>query len=502
MNPLILIILDGWGIRKEKEGNAILLADTPNFDRLHNNFPSTQLKTHGTNVGLMEGMMGGSEVGHLDIGAGRVVVQNVARINQMIKDGSFFKDPTLLAALENVKENNSALHLMGLLSDAGVHSIDNHLYALLELASEKKIKKVFVHAFTDGRDTPIRSAEKYIKRLQKKINKYKTGKIATIIGRYYAMDRDKRWQRIKRAYRALSEGKGRRVGDALSGLKTAYKDGESDEFIKPIIVDGFSGIKDGDSVIFFNYRADRARQLTKALVEPGFDHFKREKKKIFFVGMTRYYKKMPASYLLETREVQKTIGEVLSKKGMRQLRIAETEKYAHVTYFLNGMKEKAFPKEDRILVPSPKVATYDLQPEMSAPEITEKLLEAIKKDKYSVIFLNFANPDMVGHTGDLEAAIKAVETVDDCLGKIVELILGKKGTAVITADHGNAEEMISSETKEALSEHSKNPVPFIIVSDKKYKLKKGKLANIAPTLLELLGVEKPKEMTAQSLIKN
>ncbi|MBD3208639.1 MAG: 2,3-bisphosphoglycerate-independent phosphoglycerate mutase [Candidatus Nealsonbacteria bacterium] len=501
MNPLILIILDGWGIREEKEGNAILLADTPNFDRLHKNFSSTQLKTHGTNVGLMEGMMGGSEVGHLDIGAGRVVVQNVARINQMIKEGSFLKDPTLLAAVKNVKENNSALHLMGLLSDAGVHSIDKHLYALLELASEKKIEKVFVHAFTDGRDTPIRSAEKYIKRLQEKIKKHKTGKIATIIGRYYAMDRDKRWQRTKRAYRALIQGKGKKAEDALSGLKVAYKDGESDEFIKPIIVDGFSGIKDGDSVIFFNYRADRARQLTKALVEPGFDHFEREKKEIFFVGMTRYYKEMPASYLLETREVQNTIGEVLSKEGMRQLRIAETEKYAHVTYFLNGMKEKPLPKEDRILVPSPKVATYDLQPGMSAPEITEKLLEAIKKDKYSVIFLNFANPDMVGHTGDLKAAIKAVETVDECLGRIVALILEKKGTAVITADHGNAEEMINIETKEALSEHSKNPVPFIIVSDKKYKLKKGKLADIAPTLLELLGIEKPKEMTAQSLIK-
>lgn len=500
MKPLILIILDGWGLSSKRQGNAVALADTPNFDRLQKEYPFTQLITHGSEVGLMEGMMGGSEVGHLDIGAGRVVPQNVTRINKMIEEGPFFNHPVLLKAVEQVKKNNSSLHLMGLLSDAGVHSYDGHLYALLKMAAEQDISSVWIHVFADGRDTPIKSVKAYINKLQQKIKKHNTGKIATVTGRYYAMDRDQRWQRTEKAYRALVEAKGKRFDDALSGVDSAYQRGETDEFINPIIINNFSGIEKGDCAILFNYRADRARQLVKAFVEPEFNRFKREKKDILFVGMTEYYQGMPALHIMDSRKVEKTIGEVLSEKGIPQLRVAETEKYAHVTYFLNGMREEPFPLEDRILVPSPKVETYDLKPEMSAPKVTEKLIEAINKDKYQVIFLNFANADMVGHTGDLKAAIKAVETVDDCLGRIVKLIQQKKGTAVVTADHGNAEEMIDPESGKPLSEHSTNPVPFIIVSENKYKLKKGKLANIAPTLMDLLGLEKPEQMTAQSLI--
>ena len=502
MRPLILIIMDGWGIRKDKQGNAIALAKTPNFDNLKEKYSYTELKTSGTDVGLMKGMMGNSETGHLNIGAGRIVFQDILRINDSIADNSFFKNSAFLEAIKNVKKKKSTFHLMGLLSDAGVHSYDKHLYALLRLAFEYNLKKVMIHVFTDGRDTPIKSAEKYIKRLEKEIKKYKIGKIATIIGRYFAMDRDNRWQRTKKAYFCLSQGRGRRVKSALEGIKLAYQNGETDEFIKPTIVGDFNGIKDNDSIIFFNFRSDRPRQLVKAFVEPKFNKFKRRKLRLTFVCMTEYYKGMKAKSAFKKIKLKNILAEILSKKNISQLRIAETEKYAHVTFFFNGLREKPFLREDRILVPSPKVATYDLKPEMSAIKVTNSVIKAIRRNKYQVIILNFANPDMVGHTGNLKAAIKAIETVDKCMGKIVKAIRKKDGIAIITADHGNVEYMIDQKSKEALSEHTTNPTPFIIVSDKKYKLRKGRLADIAPTMLELLRIKKPKEMTGKSLIVN
>lgn len=501
MKPLILIIMDGWGIRKKREGNAVALARTPNFDRLKKKYPYNELKAAGKAVGLMKGMMGNSETGHLNIGAGRIVPEDVVRINKSISNKSFFKNRAFLRAIENVKRKNSTLHLMGLLSDAGVHSLDLHLYALLKLVTQHKLKKVMIHLFTDGRDTPIKSAKKYLKKLEKEIKKYKTGKIATIIGRYYAMDRDNRWQRTEKAYFCLAKAKGVKVKTALEGIRKAYQKGETDEFLKPIVVADFQGIKNDDSVIFFNYRPDRSRQLVKAFLEPRFNKFKRgQKLKLKFVCMTKYYKEIEALIAFEHFKLKNIFGEVISKKGISQLRIAETEKYSHVTFFFNALREKPFPKEDRILIPSPKVATYDLKPEMSANKVTKAVIKAIKSEKYKVIILNFANPDMVGHTGNLKAAIFAIETVDKCLGRVVKAIQDQKGIAIITADHGNAEYMIDPKTKEALSEHSTNPVPLIIVSDKNYALKKGKLADIAPTMLKILGIKKPKEMTGICLI--
>ncbi len=500
MNPLVLIILDGWGISSCKKGNAILLAKTPNIDSFKKKNSYTELEASGVHVGLSKGMMGGSEVGHLNIGAGRVVIQNVIRINQMIKNRGFFKNPAFLKAVRNVKRNNSTLHLMGLLSDAGVHSHEDHLYALLKLAKQHKLKKVMIHVFADGRDTSIKSVTKYIKRLEKQIKKYKTGKIATITGRYYAMDRDNRWKRTKKAYLGITEAKGLKVKTVLAGINQAYKKGQTDEFIEPIIIDGFEGIKNRDSAIFFNYRSDRPRQLVMAFTEKRFRGFKRKRKNLSFVCMTKYYKKLSAFVALSQLKVEKTLGEVLSKKGLYQLRISETEKYAQVTYFLNGMIEKPFKKEDRVLIPSPKVPTYDLKPEMSALKTTKEVLKKIKLDKYKVIIINFANSDMVGHTGNLKAAILSVKVVDECVGKIVKLVKSKKGIVLITADHGNAEEMINLKTNQPLSEHTKNPVPFIIVSDKKYLLRKGSLSNISPTILKLLDIKKPKEMTAKDLI--
>ena len=500
MNPLVLIILDGWGISSRKKGNAILLAKTPNIDSLKKKNSYTELEASGVHVGLNKGMMGGSEVGHLNIGAGRVVIQNVIRVDNMIKNGDFFKTPALLQAIRNIKKNNSTLHLMGLLSDAGVHSHENHLYVLLKLAKKHNLKKVMIHVFADGRDTPIKSVSKHIKRLEKQIKRYEAGKIATIIGRYYAMDRDNRWKRTKKAYFGLIEARGLKAKTALVGINQAYKEGQTDEFIEPIIVDGFEGIKDGDSAVFFNYRSDRPRQLVMAFTEKRFSGFKRKRKNLSFVCMTKYYKKLSALVVLPQLKVEKTLGEVLSKEGLYQLRISETEKYAHVTYFFNGMTEKPFKKEDRILIPSPKVATYDLKPEMSALKITKAVLKTIKLDKHKVIIINFANTDMVGHTGNLKAAIFAAKVVDECVGKIVRLISSKKGVILITADHGNAEEMINLKTNKPLSAHTKNPVPFIIVSDEKYILRKGSLSNITPTILKLLDIKKPKEMTAKDLI--
>lgn len=492
--------MDGWGIRKSKEGNAVAIAKTPNFDNFKKKYSYTELKAAGTAVGLMKGMIGNSETGHLNIGAGRVVSQVIRRINNSITDKSFFKNTAFLKAIENVKRNDSTLHLMGLLSDAGVHSYDRHLYALLTLASLYKLKKVMIHIFTDGRDTAIKSAEKYIRKLEKKIKNHKTGEIATIVGRYYAMDRDSRWDRTKRAYFALTGAKGTKVKTPFEGIKKAYEKGQTDEFIKPLITGNFKGMKNKDSVIFFNYRSERARQLTKAFIEPKFNNFKRKKIKLTFVCMVEYYNGMKAQSAFKELKLRNIFGEVISKKNIRQLRIAETEKYAHVTFFFNGLREEPFPKEDRILIPSPKVATYDLKPEMSAGKVTDVALAAIKSERHQVIILNFANPDMVGHTGNLTAAIKAVETVDKCVGRIVKVIRDKDGVALITADHGNVEHMIDPKTKESLSAHTTNPVPFMIISDTQYTLRKGELGDIASTMLQLLKIEKPKEMTGRSLI--
>ena len=495
MKPLILIILDGWGIRKQKKGNAIKLGKTPNFDKLKREYPYTELRAAEKAVGLLPGMMGNSETGHLNIGAGRIISQDVVRINNSIKNKSFFNNKSLLKAVNNVKKNNSTLHIMGLLSPAGVHAYVPHLYALIRLAAQHKLKKVLIHIFTDGRDTPIKSAKGFIKYLLKQIKRYKTGKIATIIGRYYAMDRDNRWNRTKIAYEALAQAKGTRINNILKGINLSYKKGETDEFIRPLIIDDFKGIKDKDSIIFFNYRADRPRQITKAFIEQRFNKFKRKRLNIVFVCMTEYYKGTP-NIAFKTLVIKNNLGEVISKKGLKQLRIAETEKYAHVTFFFNSEIEKPFNGEDRILIPSPKVATYDLKPEMSAYKITNRLIREINKDKYEVIILNFANADMVGHTGYLKPAIKAVEVVDECLGKVVKKIQSKNGTAIIIADHGNAENMHGKKS----STHTTNPVPFIIVSDKKYLLRKGILADIAPTILKLLNIKKPKEMTGKVLI--
>lgn len=499
MKTLILIILDGWGLSKKRKGNAVFLAKTPNFDYFKKIFPNSELKASGTAVGLLKGMMGNSETGHLNIGAGRIVSQDVVRISQSIRDKSFFTNQAFLKAIENVKKKNSVLHLIGLLSDAGVHSYNSHLFGLLKLASQHNLKKVAIHIFTDGRDTGIKSAKRYIQELNNQIKKYKTGKITTIIGRYYSMDRDNRWERTEKAYWAIAKAKGRRIKTSLNGIEKSYSLGETDEFIKPLILRDYQGMEDTDSVIFFNFRSDRPRQLTQAFVDKSFNKFKRKKLKLIFVCMKEYYKGMNALSAFKTQKFKNILGEVISKNNIRQLRIAETEKYAHVTFFFNALREKPFPKEKRILISSPKVATYDLKPEMSIFQVTKSVLKEINSKKYNLIVLNFANADMLGHTGKLKATIKAVEAVDKCLGKIANLVIRENGIALITADHGNAEEMIDLSANKPISKHSTNPVPFIIVSKKNYVLRNGALCDIAPTILKLLGLKKPKEMTGGCL---
>ncbi|MBD3204567.1 2,3-bisphosphoglycerate-independent phosphoglycerate mutase [Candidatus Woesearchaeota archaeon] len=500
--PIVLVIRDGYGINPHKKGNATKLAETPVSDSLIKNYPHSKLDPHGLAVGLPEGFQGSSEVGHLNIGAGRVVYQSLVRINKKIESGEFFKNKTLLKAIDYAKKNNSRIHLMGLVQDQGVHAHQDHLYALLKLCRDKNFKKVLIHFFSDGRDTPPRSAEKYLKELKQKIKEYSTGKIASIIGRYYAMDRDNRWKRTKLAYDAIASGKARTADSAEKAIKKAYENTENDEFIKPTIIKDYKGIKKNDVIIFFNYRYDRTRQLTKAFIEPDFDKFKTKDIRIKFVAMMPYYKDLPCDVVFVEQKIKNNLGTVLSKKGLKQLRISETEKYAHVTFFFNSQIEKPYKREDRILVSSPKVATYDLKPEMSVYKITEKLIPEIKKDKYDFILVNLVNGDMVGHTGVLEAAIKGVEAVDVCLGKIRDTVKEKKGILVITADHGNCEEMIDYETGKILTAHTTNLVDFILVSDelKNKKLKNGKLADIAPTILEIMNIKKPKEMTGESLI--
>ena len=501
-----LIILDGWGIGNDYEGNAIKRAKTPNFDVLMRKFPNTVLSCSGYDVGLPKGQMGNSEVGHLNIGAGRIVYQDFTRITKAIEEGEIDKNEAINSAFEFVKKNNSTLHFIGLLSDGGVHSHNTHLYSLLELSKKNGIDDVAIHCITDGRDVSPTSSPNYIKALKKKIKSLNVGRIATIMGRYYAMDRNKQWDRIELAYNAMVKAEGEKFKEPLEAIKMSYLSGVTDEFIKPLLIENESGnvstIKDNDAVIFFNFRPDRARQITRAFVDEEFDNFNRQKVNVKYVCMTMYDKTIEnVEIAFKPHYVKNTLGEYLSNNGYKQLRAAETEKYAHVTYFFNGEIEEPFKHETRILIPSPDVPTYDLKPEMSAFELKEMIMEELEKDMYQVMIINFANPDMVGHTGDIEAAIKAVEAVDKCLGEIVNFIIRADGTALITADHGNCEEMLDPANLSKLTAHSTNKVPFIVVKNtKNFKLQEGILADIAPTMLELMGLEKPVEMTGKSLI--
>ncbi|AKL94703.1 2,3-bisphosphoglycerate-independent phosphoglycerate mutase GpmI [Clostridium aceticum] len=506
--PVALIILDGFGIREKTLGNAIKSANLPNFNKFINNYPHTQIEASGMAVGLPEGQMGNSEVGHLNIGAGRIVYQELTRISKEIREGDFLKNQNLLDAISHAKRNDKKLHLMGLVSDGGVHSHTEHLYALLEMAKKQGLEKVYVHCFLDGRDTPPQSAKGFIEELVEKMKEIGVGRIATISGRYYAMDRDKRWERTKLAYDALTVGKGRLAENPVAAVEMAYALEETDEFVLPTVIPDAEGlidtIEENDSIIFFNFRPDRARQMTRALMDKDFDGFVRDKGffSLYYVTMTLYDKSIEnVNIAYKPQSFVNTLGEYVSAKGLKQLRIAETEKYAHVTYFFNGGVETANPGEDRKLIQSPQVATYDLKPEMSAEEVTEELLKELDKDQYDLIVLNYANPDMVGHTGIVEAVIKALEKVDDCLGRIVEKILEKGGSAIVTSDHGNSEELIDEVNGTPVTAHTTNPVPLILIGHGGVKLREdGKLCDIAPTLLELMGLEQPIEMTGNTLI--
>lgn len=503
----MLMILDGFGENLNNEGNAVNLAKKPNIDKLRKICPVSHIDASGAAVGLPDGQMGNSEVGHTNIGAGRIVYQKLTKITKSIEDGDFFSIPEFTEAIENVKKNNSKLHIMGLLSDGGVHSHQRHLYGLLELAKRKGLdNNVFIHAFMDGRDTLPASGEGYIQELQEKMKEKGVGKIATLSGRYYAMDRDKRWDRVEKAYNAIVRGEGVLAKDPIQAIEESYQQEIFDEFVVPTVITDandqpLAKIESGDSVIFFNFRPDRARQLTRAIVDDKFDGFKTDKLDIDFVCMTEYDDTMPnVKIAFKPEELTNTFGEVVSKLGKKQLRIAETEKYAHVTFFFNGGREEPYPGEDRILVNSPKVATYDLQPEMSAYEVTEKVVEAINSEKYDTIILNFANTDMVGHTGNIDAAIKAVEAVDKCVGEIVEAVQKQNGVLLITADHGNAEQMIDYQTGEPLTSHTTNLVPLILVGMENVELKDGRLCDLTPTMLDIMEEQKPKEMTGESLL--
>jgi 2,3-bisphosphoglycerate-independent phosphoglycerate mutase len=507
----MLMILDGWGDCSAKDFNAVICGNTPNFSRLRQTYPYTRLLTSGEAVGLPAGQMGNSEVGHLNIGAGRVVYQDLTRIDKAIRDGELFANPVLNQAMDEVKRNGSALHLMGLLSDGGVHSHTRHLFALLEMARRKGLDRVFVQAYLDGRDVPPSSALEYIDALEAKMRERGVGRIASVGGRYWGMDRDKRWDRVEKHYRAFVLGEGLKAASARQAVEESYQREETDEFVKPTLVTGEDGqpigtMNDGDAIIFFNFRADRAREITRALVEGDFDSFPRPRwPNLFYVCMTQYDATIPAPVAYPPQNLVNTLGEVLAARGMKQLRIAETEKYAHVTFFFNGGVEEPNPGEDRALIPSPKVATYDLKPEMSAGEVTERVLEEIAADKYDVIIMNYANADMVGHTGVMEAAVRAVGFLDGCLGRVVDQVLERGGAVLVTADHGNAEEMRDPETGEPHTAHTSSPVPFILVDPDLVGAKLrdgGALEDIAPTMLRLLEIPQPAEMTGRDLIES
>ncbi|WP_315067879.1 2,3-bisphosphoglycerate-independent phosphoglycerate mutase [uncultured Clostridium sp.] len=506
--PVMLMILDGFGVAPKSEGNAVSLAKKPNLDKFIEKYPNSMLQASGLEVGLPEGQMGNSEVGHLNIGSGRIVYQELTRITKAISDGDFFENEALKLAMSNAK-NGAALHLMGLLSDGGVHSHLEHLKGLLEFAKKEGIQNVYVHAFMDGRDVPPSSGKEFIEKTEKMMAEIGVGKIATISGRYYAMDRDNRWERVELAYNALVLGEGETAASAVEAIDKSYKDNKTDEFVLPTVItengSPIANIKNGDSVVFFNFRPDRAREITRAINDKEFAGFKRETLSLTFITMTQYDKTLEGVHVAYSPQtLTNTLGEYVSSKGLNQLRIAETEKYAHVTFFFNGGVEKENPGEDRKVIPSPKVATYDLKPEMSAYEVTEELLSRLDSDKYDMIILNFANPDMVGHTGIVEAAVKAIEAVDECVGNIVNKILEKDGCVFITADHGNAETMIDFSTGNPFTAHTTHPVPFVWVANdtEGKKLNDGKLADIAPTMLIQLGLEVPAEMTGENLIVN
>lgn len=506
--PTALIILDGFALRDEEKGNAVKHAKKPNFDRYWNEFPHATLQASGEAVGLPEGQMGNSEVGHLNIGAGRIVYQSLTRVNVAIREGEFEKNETLVAAVKHAKEKGTSLHLFGLLSDGGVHSHIEHLYALLRLAKKEGLEKVYIHGFLDGRDVAPQSAEQYLKELNEKIEEYGVGEIATLSGRYYSMDRDKRWERVEKAYRAMVYGEGPSYTSTEECVKDSYENGVYDEFVLPSVITKEDGspvatIKDEDAVIFYNFRPDRAIQISNTFANEDFRSFDRGEKhpkNLHFVCLTHFSETVNGYVAFKPVNLDNTLGEVLSQNNLKQLRIAETEKYPHVTFFMSGGREAEFPGEKRILIDSPKVATYDLKPEMSAYEVTDALLAEIEGDKQDAIILNFANPDMVGHSGMLEPTVKAIETVDECLGKIVDAILAKGGTAIITADHGNSDEVVTLEGN-PMTAHTTNPVPVIVTKQGVELREDGILGDLAPTMLNLLDVAQPKEMTGKTLIK-
>ena len=506
--PVVLMILDGYGLNDNCDHNAVCEGRTPVMDQLMSQCPFVKGNASGLAVGLPDGQMGNSEVGHLNMGAGRIVYQELTRITKSIQDGDFFDVPEFLQAVENCRKNDSALHLWGLVSDGGVHSHNTHIYGLLELARRNGLDKVYVHCFLDGRDTPPASGKGYVEELEAKMKELEVGKVASVMGRYYAMDRDNRWDRVERAYNALTRGEGGTAVSAAAGIQASYDAEVNDEFVEPFVVveDGkpVATVKDNDSVIFFNFRPDRAREITRAFCDDDFKGFARDRRlNLTYVCFTDYDDTIANKLVAFKKEaIVNTFGQFLADHDMTQARIAETEKYAHVTFFFNGGVEEPNKGEDRILVPSPKVATYDLQPEMSAPAVCDKLVEAIKSGKYDVVIINFANPDMVGHTGIEDAAIKAIETVDVCVGRAVDAVREMDGVLFICADHGNAEQLVDYETGTPFTAHTTNPVPFILVNaDPSYKLREGGcLADIAPTLIELMGMEQPKEMTGKSLL--
>jgi len=506
--PVALIILDGFALRDETKGNAVVQASKPNFDRYWNQYPHATLKASGEAVGLPEGQMGNSEVGHLNIGAGRIVYQSLTRVNVAIREGEFARNETFVQAINHVKEKGTNLHIFGLLSDGGVHSHINHLYALLKLAADEGVENVYIHGFLDGRDVSPQSAKEYIKQLGEKLEEYGVGEIATISGRYYSMDRDKRWERVEKAYRAMVYGEGPAYKSAEECVEDSYQNGIYDEFVLPSVIQREDGspvatIRNDDAVIFYNFRPDRAIQISNTFTNKDFRSFDRGDKhpeNLFFVCLTHFSETVDGYVAFKPTNLDNTLGEVLSQNGLKQLRIAETEKYPHVTFFMSGGREATFPGEERILIDSPKVATYDLKPEMSAYEVTEALLNEIENDKQDAIILNFANPDMVGHSGMLEPTIKAIETVDECLGRIVDAIVAKGGTVIITADHGNADEVITLEDT-PMTAHTTNPVPVIVTKEGLQLREDGILGDLAPTMLDLLNLKKPEEMTGNTLIK-
>ena len=517
--PVVLIVLDGWGVNQPYSGNAIAQANTPFIDSLIAEYPSMTLRASGEAVGLPWGEGGNSEVGHLNLGLGRILYQDLPRINKSIGDNSFYQNPALIKAKEHVKKNNSRLHLMGVVSNGCVHASIDHLHALLVFARENDIKEVYIHAILDGRDTPYNSGVNFIKGIQRSVDEYKVGKIATISGRFYTMDRNNNWDRTEKAYVAMTEGIGNKASDPVEVIEQSYKKKIYDEEFIPTVIDSKGLIEDDDALIFFNYRPDRARQITKAFVIPDFDKFNRKKtiKNLYFAGFTEYEKGLPMEVVFPPEEITNTLGQVISEAGLKQLRIAETEKYAHVTYFFNGGREEKSEGEDHTLVPSPQVNTYDMKPEMSAIEVTKKVSDAISNDTYDFILINFANADMVGHTGNIEAAVQAIETLDKQVEKIVKSVLAKNGVVLITADHGNAEVMFNMQTGQIDKEHTSDPVPFIVIgneyagknfgwqdapsNDLSLVQPQGILSDVAPTVLHIMGLQKPPEMTGISLVK-